>query len=180
MCEPATISAIVGYVSANATAITAATAVASVAASAYGQQQTARATTQNANDSADAASVQLREQQHQVDQKATEELVARSQQGQLEVGALNAIFADTGLAGNSQGRIINHAEGNAYVDMTTIERNRQAGVSQGAVQAAQIRARQQSQINSAPRPSLIGTGLQIVAAGTDAYTRRTPARAGPG
>jgi hypothetical protein len=141
MCEPATISAISAYVAANATAITAATSVASVAASAYGQQQTAKATTrtrttQPTRPACSCASSSIRSTRRRRKNSSR----GRSK-GQLEVGALNAIFADTGLAGASQGRIIDHAEGNAYVDMTTIERNRQAGVSQGAVQAAQIRAR---------------------------------------
>lgn len=179
MCEPATLSAIGAYVSANAGYIAAGTAIASTAVSAYGQYDTARQAHNSARNSADLANAEQAAQQEQINKKATDELVARSRQATLELGALNTIFAETGVTGVSHDRLSGQVEGDAITDATTIERNRQAAASQGSVSRVAYAARAQSQANSVTRPSLIGTGLQIAAAGTDAYVRSRPARSGP-
>jgi hypothetical protein len=174
MCEPATISAIVGYVAANATAISAATAVVSTAAAAYGQNQTYKANANNARNAQDLANAGLEAQQHQVDAQASDQMSERAKQAMAEMGSLNAIFADTGLTGNSHARLAANASANAGADITAIERNRTAALSQGSLQRAGADSTAQGRINSVARPSLIGTGLQIVSAGADAYSRRNP------
>jgi hypothetical protein len=174
MCEPATISAAVGYVAANAAAISAASSAAAVAAGAVAQRQMSNANASNARQAQDSANAGLTAQQQQINQQATDQMNDRSKQAFKDIGALNTIFADSGVAGASQDRISNELEGNAAADITTLERNRQAAMTQTSAQGAAIAANTQSRINSAPQPSILGTGLQIVATGTNAYDRQNP------
>lgn len=194
MCEPATISAIVGAaasaissagaaagtaaaaVAANAGAVAAGVSVASTAAAAYAQHQGSKATSAASREAQDAANAGLDARGRQVNANAPDEMVDRSKQALRELGAMNTIFADSGLAGNTQNRLAGEVEGNAQADLTTVERNRQAAATQNASEGAAIRARAQSQINSAPRPSILGTGLQIAATGANYYASRNPPR----
>jgi hypothetical protein len=139
-------------------------------------QRTAKATDKAAGQAQQDAMAGLSDQLYQANQQATDQMVARSKQAVREAGAMNAIFADSGLAGASQDRLLAEAEANAQADLTTIERNRTNRENQGQSEAAAIRARAQSEVNKAPRPSLLGTGLQIAAAGADYYARKQPGK----
>lgn len=108
---------------------------------------------------------------NQDSQAVTDQMVDRSRAAMREVGSLNAIFADTNLSGNSQARIIAASEGAASADLTTLDRNRAMRATQGATESAAISARTQDRINSTPRPSLLGTGLQIAAVEMDRRNR---------
>lgn len=161
MCEPTTILAISSAVS-----------MASTAASAIGAQRTAREQERNALSAQQDANAGLIEQMHESNQAATDQMVERSRAAMRDLGAVNAVFADSGLSGNSQDRIGTVIEGQASRDITSIEANREARINQQTAEGAAIRARTQSGINSSPRPSVLGTGLQIAAAGADYYDRR--------
>lgn len=100
----------------------------------------------------------------QENQATTDQMVKRSRDAMREVGSLNAIFADSGLEGNSHDRIIAEAEGAADHDAATLARNRDLRIEQGNAEIAANRANAQTRINSAPRPSIVETGLQIAGA----------------
>ena len=95
----------------------------------------------------------------QENQATTDQMVARSRDAVREVGTLEAIFADSGLSGNSQERVLADAERAASEDITTLGRNRYLRIEQGHAELAASRAAAQSRTNSTPRPSLIGAGL---------------------
>jgi hypothetical protein len=170
MCPPLIIP-IVAYAAANAGVIAAGVSAASVAAGAVAAHQNASRTTDAANAANATANAGLIDQMHQRDAQATDQMTARSKQAMTTAGSLNAIFADSGVSGNSQDRIADVAAGNAQVDLTTIESNRQQASNQGTNEADALRAQAQARINSVPRPSVLGTGLQIGAAGLSAYDR---------
>ncbi len=136
-------------------------AIGSTVSGAVGQYQTSLRTSRAALNAQRDANAGLEAQQHQADQQATEQMVERSRRAVAEIGQMNAIFADTGVSGNTHDRLVNEAQANADADLTTIERNRQNRATQNDFEGAAIQAQAQARINSAPRPSIIGTGLQI-------------------
>ena len=160
MCEPATILA-----------VSTLTSVASTAASAVGGYRTAREQERNALSAQQDANAGLVEQMHQTNQQATDQMVERSRAAMRDLGTINAVFADSGLSGNSQDRIATVTAGQAERDLTSIEANREARINQQSAEGAAIRARTQSAINSSPRPSILGAGLQIATSGLDYYSR---------
>jgi hypothetical protein len=145
---------------------------ASQAFAAVGQYRTARDNERSALAAQEDANAGLLERQHQFDQHATDQMVERSRQAVRDLGHVRAIFADSGLDGNSQDRIEAITEGEAQRDLTTLERNRQARATQTQAEASEIVARTQSRINERPRPSVLGSGLQIAATAFDAYDKR--------
>jgi hypothetical protein len=150
--------------------------MAQVATSAYGQSVQSRAVAKNARQAESDSLWALHDQQIQFNAAATEQMTERARTANAELAALNALFADSGLSGNTQERIAGVAAAQANADMGTIERNRQNRVNQSNNEVAAVRARTQSAINSAPRPSYLGTGLQIAAIGAADYEKRNPRR----
>lgn len=148
--------------------------MAQVAVGAYGQNQQASAVRKNALQAQQDALYGLHDQQVQIDAQATDQMTDRSKAAMSEVGTLNAIFADSGVSGNTQDRIAAVAGINASADMATLDRNRVNKQNQTQADAASIRARTQSQINGSPRASVLGTGLQIAAIGANEYNRQNP------
>jgi hypothetical protein len=130
-----------------------------------GAQRTFSANQANVRDATAASYSATQDQRVQINAQATDQMNARAQQAMRDAGTLNAIFADSGLSGNTQDRLATESQANATQDITTIERNRAAGITQTANEAAAARARLQSQSNAVRAPSLIGTGLQIAGAG---------------
>lgn len=113
----------------------------------------------------------LSDRMYQEGQAVTDQMVERSRQAARDVGTLNAIFADSGLSGNSQDRVVAETAMAADADLTTMGRNRSLRINQGNQEAAQIRAQTTSRVNSVARPSLLGSGLQIAGYEID---RRNP------
>lgn len=128
---------------------------------AVGQHQTARATERAAIAANEDAQAGLAAQVYQEDQAATDQMVGRSRDAMREVGSLNAIFADSGVEGASQARILAEASLAADEDLTTMDRNSALRRTQRATEGNALAAQAQSRINAAPRPSLLGTGLQL-------------------
>jgi hypothetical protein len=152
--------------------------MAQVAVGAYGQSQQASAVRKNARQAESDSLWALHDQQIQSNAAATDQMTARARAAMAEAGTFNAIFADSGLSGNTQERISAVAAGQANEDIGTIERNRQNRVNQGNNDVAAVRARTQSAINGSPAPSLIGTGLQIAALSANEYNRQNPKKTG--
>jgi hypothetical protein len=137
--------------------------MAQVAIGAIGQSRQASSVRRNARFAESDALWGLHDQQVQIDAQATDTMVDRSRQVMMQAGHLNALFADSGLSGNTQDRIAAVTGMQADADLTTIERNRANKQNQTNNETAAIRARTQSTINGAKGPSLLGTGLQIAA-----------------
>lgn len=150
--------------------------MAQVAVGAYGQSQNSKAVRRNAVQAEEDAFAGIHDQQIQTNAQATDQMVDRSRAAMMEAGNLNAIFADSGLSGNTQERIAAVTEGAAQRDLTTIERNRVNKINQSNSEVSAVRARTQSTINGAKGPSLVGTGLQIAAIGAADYDKRNPRR----
>lgn len=148
--------------------------MAQVAMSAYGQNQQASATRSNAIKAEQDGLQGVFNQQVQINAQATDQMTDRSRAAMSEVGTLNAIFADSGLSGNTQDRMVAVAGINAAADEATIARNRDNRLTQTQADAAAIKARTQSAINGSPRASVLGTGLQIAAIGANEYQRQNP------
>lgn len=152
--------------------------MAQVAMGAVGQAQASRQNASAAIQAQSASIAGLNEQTLQFNQQQTDQMTTRSRQAMNDVGTLNAIFADSGLSGNSQDRIKNVTEGQAQTDLTTLDRNVSNRGSQATAERSAITARTQSQINSVRGPSVLGTGLQIAAIGASEYDRQHPKKPG--
>ena len=148
--------------------------MAQVAIGAVGQSRAVSANAHNAIEAQAAAMAGLQEQTLQYEQATTDQMTARARQAMADVGRLNAVFADTGLSGNSQERIAHVTEGEAIADETTLERNVSNRASQATAEANAIRARTLTQINSVPRTSALGAGLQIAGYAVNAYDKKHP------
>ncbi len=152
-------------------AVQAAAAVASTVAA----SDAARSNAHLAEQSAALQNSAIQDQRTQTNAQAADQMNERAKQAMRDAGTLNTIFADSGLSGNTQDRLVTESAATASQDIATMERNRAAGITQTSEEAAGVRARAQSQINSVRQPSLIGTGLQIAGAGLD-YAQRTSGR----
>jgi hypothetical protein len=148
--------------------------MAQVAVQAVGQSRAVSANAHNAVEAQAAAMAGLQNQTLQYDQQNTDQQVTRSRQAMTDAGAITAIFADSGLSGNSQERIARVTEGAALADEATLERNKANRADQGQADANAIRARTLTQINSVPRTSALGAGLQIAGTAWDAYDKKHP------
>lgn len=146
---------------------------AQVAASAQAQTQNMRSTMTAANGAYVDQVTGLYERQHQLDQEGTDRMVARSVDAMREVGSVQAIFADSGMSGNSQDRVVADVQRAAASDMTTLERNRAMQRTQTNNEVVAAAATRQSRINGAPRTSIIGSGLQIAGSYLDYQNRHS-------
>lgn len=177
MCEPVTIAAIgsaAAFAASNAAAIGAVTSAASVALSAYGQNQQAKQSAAAGKTAAENANLQTEQQLIQTNQSATDQMSDRARAAMRTAGTLNAVFGDSGLTGNSQNALLAENDANAQQDISTIGRNRDNAGNQAYSQNDAMRANIQSNVNSVRRPSILGTGLQIASTGADYYSRRNP------
>lgn len=166
MCEPVTIGLIASA------AITAVQGVMQYKATEKANEQQSQAIQANvaANDSASQV------QQNQINEQASQQMGARALAAMQERGKLRAVAADSGLGGNSQERLIAGTNIAENTDMATLEANRLANTSQSQRSKTSDVRQGNQQIAAMPQPSLLGVGLQIAGAATDAYTRtKTPA-----
>ncbi len=136
---------------------------------------------QAANAQADAIEANYRqqmestaEQQRQNNAAAAQQMSERAREAQIERARLRVLAGESGLSGVSTDRIENASRFNEGYDIATIEANRLNASKQITNEAKGIRAQSQSKLNTIDRPSLIGTGLQIVGsiAQTGAETER--------
>lgn len=129
----------------------------------YFQQQDANAAQNAAIEANHAQQMEAyARQQQQTGAVAAQQMSERAREAMIERGRLRAITAESGLAGVSTDRLEAQSRFNEGYDLATIEANRSNQAQQLYEEAKGLRARSQSQANSLNRPSLIGSGLQIV------------------
>ena len=156
------------------TALSTLSAGVSMASSVFGaiqQNQQTQATWDAAAVDQNNRNAALRDQQTQTNNQATDKANARTQQAMREVAAIQAATGETGVAGASADKVAGEASFNAAQDISTIESNRLAGQKQLANEGTSYTSQNQSRVNSARAPSLIGVGLQIASAGVTAAAR---------
>jgi hypothetical protein len=147
--------------------------MASTVAQTAGQAQTYRANVNAANTAYVDQVTGIGERQHQMDQAAVDQMTQRSRQGMEEVAAVQAIFADSGMSGNSQDRVVADAQRASSRDLTTMERNRDLVRQQSSSEVAAAGATRTSRINSVAHPNFIGAGLQIAGSYVDYQSRQS-------
>lgn len=86
---------------------------------------------------------------------------ARAREAKIEQGRLRVITGESGLAGNSNDKILEEGMFNEGFDIATIEANRQSQLKQIQMDAQGDRAASNRRANQIQSPSLIGAGLQI-------------------
>lgn len=109
----------------------------------------------------------LQTQYAQTNKQAVEEMSVRARESMIENSRLRAWAGESGLAGISNDRILNESQFNLGTNISSIESNRQASLRQQYREGREVRAGATSKINQMPRPSLIGTGLQIAGVAVD-------------
>lgn len=109
----------------------------------------------------------LQTQYAQTNKQAMEEMSIRARENLIENARLRAFAGESGLAGISNDRIQNESMFNFGTDISSIESNRQSSLRQLYREGRETRAGATSRINQMPRPSLIGTGLQIAGVAVD-------------
>lgn len=160
MCEPATILALTSL----------AVGVAGAATSFVQQGQQAKLNNRAIEANYAQQTDVLKVQYGQTNKQAADEMSVRAKEAQIEQARLRVIGGESGLAGGSNDRVINENQFNLGTDIAAIESNRQNSLRQLENEGKAVRSGNQSQINQIKRPSLIGTGLQIAGAATDAAT----------
>lgn len=104
------------------------------------------------------------EQQRQNNAAAAQQMSERAREAMIERARLRVIAGESGLAGISTDRIENQSRFNEGYDIASIEANRSNSAAQLYNEARGLRAQSQSRLNSINRPSLLGSGLQIIGA----------------
>lgn len=158
MCEPISIM----------TAASLAIGVGSAVSGFVQQGQQAKAADKSAQENYAQQSEALKRQYDQTNKQATDEMSARAREAQIETARLRVLGGESGLSGGSNDRIENESQFNKGTDIAALESNRRNSLTQLYQEGRAIRGDQQARINSIKRPSLIGTGLQIAGAATDA------------
>lgn len=102
------------------------------------------------------------EQQRQNSASAAQEMSERAREAMIERARLRVISAESGLAGISTDRLMNASRFSEGQDISSIEANRRSAAQQLYNEARGLRAQAKSRINAIDRPSVLGTGLQIV------------------
>lgn len=156
MCEPVTIAMLA------ISAVSAAVSYTQAKSAADNQQKAIQANTEQQMKT-------LVTQQWQARGNAAEQMSARAKAAAVERGRLTVIGAETGLGGVNSNHIFNEADFNAGQDITSIQRNARNIQEQSSLQQRGITAQAQGQLNTISRPSALGAGLQIAAAGASAY-----------
>lgn len=176
MCEPVTIGTMA--LTAGESLMVGVTA-ASAAMTYVGQQAQADAIGNSQRASYEAQMSQLQLQREQINEQATDQMSARAMAAQAAQAKLRASAGESGVSGISVDRADREIAFNSSQDIATIDKNRRAQIAQTAVNGQAIQAQTQSALNSAPHPSLIGTGLQI-AGGFANVAARQPNNSGSG
>lgn len=123
---------------------------------------------ENANSLLQLQSFKLRteeENKRSVDEKST-----RAIQAQIERGRLRVTTGESGLAGNSNDKILEESLFNEGFDIASIEANRQSKNKQALLERKGLIASSQRRLNNIKKPSLIGAGLQIAGSAVGAAT----------
>lgn len=127
--------------------------------------------TQTINEGAELNNNQTRTQYEQNNQAAMQQQSERHREFLVDQGRLTSILTESGMAGATQDRIHAETENQADTDMATIESNRMKANVQGASMAQAQQGQAKAQLASINRPSALGTGLQIAAAGAKAEAK---------
>ena|SRR6185437_13884103 len=159
MCDPITIAGMSMVVG-----------VASAATSFVQQGQQAKANDKAIKENYAQRTEALKLQYDQTNKQAADEMSVRAREAMIEQARLRVIGGESGLSGGSNDRIENESQFNLGTDIAAIESNRQNSLRQLGEDGKSLRAGSQTQISQVKRPSLIGTGLQIAGAATDAAT----------
>ncbi|SCX57642.1 hypothetical protein [Nitrosospira sp. Nsp1] len=190
MCEPISISAMATSIAAAASSAAAATTaavtgmstasalaagslavgVAGAGASYMQQNQQAKFRDKASQANYSQQMGTYKEQQDQVNKNSIDQMSQRARENMIQAARIRAVHGESGLGGNTNDRIINENSFNFGTDVSSIESNRLAQQRQLNQEAKSIRAGAQTQISQIPRPSLIGTGLQIAGSAMDAAT----------
>jgi hypothetical protein len=104
-------------------------------------------------------------QAKQINDASREEMSERSRQAMIERGRLQVVAGESGLSGFD--REVNNTFYSEGTDIATMENNRRNRIGQLNVESQMGGASANSQLASVRRPSLLGTGLQIAAAGAN-------------
>ena len=167
----ATTAAVAGMSTASALAAgSLAVGVAGAGASYMQQQQQAKSQGKAAKANYDQQMLTYQEQQTQVNKNSIDQMSQRARENMIEASRIRAVYGESGLAGNTNDRILGESYFNFGTDVSSIESNRLAQQRQLNQEAKSIRAGAQTQMSQIPRPSLIGTGLQIAGSTMDAAT----------
>ena len=100
---------------------------------------------------------------------AQEQMGERARQHLQDLGRLNSLAAETGAAGSSTERIITDEANGFGRDITTLQQNARRAGEQSHAQGLSGQAEANTMMANIRRPSALGTGLQIAAAGAQAY-----------
>jgi hypothetical protein len=109
-------------------------------------------------------------QVRQTNDAAREEMSERARQAMIERGRLQVIAGESGLSGWD--REVNSTFYSESTDIATLESNRRNRIEQMNVEGRASTANTNNQLASVKRPSLLGTGLQIAAAGVNHQTAK--------
>ena len=169
MCEPETIGSMA--FTAAETAMVGISA-ASAAVSYAGQQAQADAISASAKQSNDAQMSQLQIQRQQINEQAADQMSERAKQAQAMDARLRVSAGESGVSGPTVDRLSNEIYANEDQDITHIQKNRSNSMQQSGATADGINAQTQSMLNQAPRPSIIGSGLQIAGTAADVQIRK--------
>ena len=145
-------------------AIAAASASAIGAGASYVQgQQTASATASAAARNQELQNQQIKEQQVQLMNKATNDETERMRAAQMEQGKLRVISGESGALGLTQDKLLQDSNFQEGSDIATIEANKNTELKQTSINSLANYNQNTSAVNSAynKAPTLLGTGLQI-------------------
>lgn len=163
MCDPTGIS--------ETTIAMMVVSAASAAASYVQASDTARRQEHASQDAYDNQVGQIRNEQTQETQQASEQMSERARQAMIETGHLQALAIDSGTnGGGSNDRVTNEANFNAGQDIAAMQANASSAQRQLAEQASGSYSQAVSRDASIQQPSLIGTGLQIAGSSLSSYT----------
>lgn len=145
-------------------------AIASTAASMYGQAQQAKATQKAAVENYNAQIQQTQLQERQINAQSTQEQQQRSQAAQAAESRMMTAAGESGVAGISTDRSYNEIASVASQDISTMESNRTMKIDQAQQEAKGYRSQAQGTVNTHKGPGNLAAGLQIVGSGVSAYS----------
>lgn len=105
---------------------------------------------------------QVSQQYDQQNREAMNQTSQRYQEYLVDMGRLRAAGAESGLLGNTNERLADVTTNKAFADMATIESNREGAVQNTNYQGISASQKAAGQLTNIQRPSIVGTGLQIV------------------
>jgi hypothetical protein len=150
--------------------------IASSAVSHIGAQQSAKAQDSAIRQNAAINQERMAAQVKQTNDASREEMSERARQAMIERGRLQVIAGESGLSGFD--REINNTFYSESTDIATLESNRRNRIEQMNVEGRAGTASANNQLASVRRPSLLGTGLQIAAAGANYQAGQEKKRGG--